>query len=72
MDFGFGLPKSTQENNGIWTIVDCFSKQVNFLHVKKTIKAKNMATLFLSHVFKHHGMPYSIVSDQVSLIETLE
>ena len=26
MDFIFGLPKSTQGNTGIWTIVDRFSK----------------------------------------------
>ena len=63
MDFVFGLPKCTQGNNGIWTIVDRFSKQAHFLLVKKTIKATNMATLFLSQVFKHHGMPSSIVSD---------
>ena len=63
MEFA-GLPKSTQGNNGIWTIFDCFSKHAHFLPVKKTIKAKNMATLFLSQVFKHHGMPSSIVSDR--------
>ena len=39
MDFIFGLPKSIQGNNGIWTIVDCFRKQAHFWPVKKTIKA---------------------------------
>ncbi|MCO5586475.1 hypothetical protein L7F22_040415 [Adiantum nelumboides] len=64
MDFVFGLPRSIQGNNGIWTIVDRFSKQAHFLPIKKTIKAKNMATMFISQIFKYHGMPSSIVSDR--------
>ena len=64
MDFIFGLPKSIQGNTGIWTIVDRFSKQAHFLPVKKTIKAKHMANLFMFHIFKHHGLPSSIISDR--------
>ena len=64
MDFIFGLPKSIQGNTGIWTIVDRFSKQAHFLPVKKTIKAKHMANLFMFHIFKHHGLPTSIISDR--------
>ena len=64
MDFIFGLPKSIQGNTGIWTIVDCFSKQAHFIPVKKTIKAHHMAKLFISQIFKYHGLPTSIVSDR--------
>ncbi|MCO5558213.1 hypothetical protein L7F22_011792 [Adiantum nelumboides] len=64
MDFIFGLPKSIHGNTGIWTIVDRFSKQVHFLPVKKTIKAHQMATLFISQIFMYHGLPSSIVSDR--------
>ena len=64
MDFIFGLPKSLQGNTGIWTIVDRFSKQAHFIPVKKTIKAHQMATLFISQIFKYHGLPTSIVSDR--------
>ncbi|MCO5594117.1 hypothetical protein L7F22_048138 [Adiantum nelumboides] len=64
MDFIFGLPKSIHGNRGIWTIVDRFSKQAHFIPVKKTIKAHQMATLFISQVFKYHGLPTSIVSDR--------
>ncbi|MCO5603742.1 hypothetical protein L7F22_057894 [Adiantum nelumboides] len=64
MDFIFGLPKSIHGNTGIWTIVDRFSKQAHFIPVKKTIKAHQMATLFISQVFKYHGLPTSIVSDR--------
>ncbi|MCO5547639.1 hypothetical protein L7F22_001090 [Adiantum nelumboides] len=54
MDFIFGLPKSIHGNTGIWTIVDRFSKQAHFIPVKKTIKAHQMATLFISQIFKYH------------------
>ncbi|MCO5598989.1 hypothetical protein L7F22_053088 [Adiantum nelumboides] len=64
MDFIFGLPKSIHGNTGIWTIVERFSKQAHFIPVKKTIKAHQMATLFISQVFKYHGLPTSIVSDR--------
>ncbi|MCO5608666.1 hypothetical protein L7F22_062880 [Adiantum nelumboides] len=64
MDFIFGLPKSIHGNTGIWTIVDRFSKQAHFIPVKKTINAHQMATLFISQIFKYHGLPSSIVSDR--------
>ena len=64
MDFIFGLPKSMQGSIAIRTIVDRFSKQAHFIPVKKTIKAHQMATLFISKVFKYHGLPTSIVSDR--------
>ncbi|MCO5586494.1 hypothetical protein L7F22_040434 [Adiantum nelumboides] len=64
MDFIFGLPKSIHGNTGIWTIVDRLSKQAHFIPIKKTIKAHQMATLFISQIFKYHGLPTSIVSDR--------
>ena len=64
MDFIFGLPKSIQGNTGIWTIVDRFSKQAHFIPIKKTIKAHHMTKLFISQIFKYHGLPTSIVSDR--------
>ena len=50
--------------SGIWNIVDRFSKQAHFIPVKKTIKAHHMANLFISHIFKYHGLPKSIVLDR--------
>ena len=51
-------------NTCIWTIVDRFSKQAHFIPVKKTIKAHHMARLFISQIFKYHGLPTSIISDR--------
>ncbi len=64
MDFIFGLPKYIHGNTGIWTIVDRFSKQAHFIPVKKTIKSHHMENLFIANIFKHHGLPMSIVSDK--------
>ena len=63
MDFIFGLPKSLHGNNGIWTIVEKFSKQAHFIPVKKTIKPHHMANLFIAQIFKYHGLPKSIIFD---------
>lgn len=62
MDFIFGLPKSIHVNTSIWTIVDRFSKQAHFIPAKKIIKAHHMDNLFISQIFKYHGLPKSIVS----------
>lgn len=62
MDFIFDLPKIG--NDGIWTIIDRFSKQAHFITMQKTIKVDHMAKVFLAHILKHHGMPKSIVSDR--------
>ncbi|MCO5579837.1 hypothetical protein L7F22_033699 [Adiantum nelumboides] len=64
IDFIFGLPKTSFVNEGIWTIVDRFSKQAHFIPVRKQITAEQMAKIFLVTVFKYHGMPRSIVSDR--------
>ncbi|MCO5606904.1 hypothetical protein L7F22_061095 [Adiantum nelumboides] len=50
--------------DGIGTIICRFSKQAHFIPVRKKIKPNQMARLFMSNVFKYHGMPQSIVSDR--------
>ncbi|MCO5610528.1 hypothetical protein L7F22_064767 [Adiantum nelumboides] len=64
MDFIFDLPRTQTGNDGIWTIICKFSKQAHFIPVKKKIKPDQMARLFMSNIFKYHGMPQSIVSDR--------
>ncbi|MCO5577641.1 hypothetical protein L7F22_031472 [Adiantum nelumboides] len=64
MDFIFGLPKTSSENEGIWTIVDRFSKQAHFIPVRKQIAMEQMSKTFLVTAFKYHGIPRSIVSDR--------
>lgn len=51
-------------NTCIWLIVDKFSGQAHFIPVKKTLKPHGMANLFVSLIFKYHGLPRSIVLDR--------
>ncbi|MCO5564066.1 hypothetical protein L7F22_017722 [Adiantum nelumboides] len=64
MDFIFDLPRIQTRSDGIWTIGCRFSKQAHFIPVRKKIKPDQMAHLFMSNIFKYHGMPQSIVSDR--------
>ncbi|MCO5547318.1 hypothetical protein L7F22_000766 [Adiantum nelumboides] len=64
MDFIFDLSRTQTGNDGIWTIICRFSKQAHFIPVRKKIKPDQMARLFMSNIFKYHGMPQSIVSDR--------
>lgn len=47
----------------ILVIVDCFAKGVHFRTLPAHYNAFKVATLFLDIVCKHHGFPYSIVSN---------
>ncbi|MCO5549002.1 hypothetical protein L7F22_002468 [Adiantum nelumboides] len=64
MDFILDLPRTQTSNDGIWTIICRFSKQAHYIPVTKKIKPDQMARLFMSNIFKYHGMPQSIVSDR--------
>ncbi|MCO5594877.1 hypothetical protein L7F22_048912 [Adiantum nelumboides] len=64
VDFIFDLPRTQTGNDGVWTIICRFRKQAHFIHVRKKIKPDQMARLFMSNIFKYHGMPQSIVSDR--------
>ena len=45
-------------------IVDRFSKEVEFIPCTKSMSALDTTKLYLHHVWKHHGLPTGIVSDQ--------
>ncbi|MCO5572398.1 hypothetical protein L7F22_026152 [Adiantum nelumboides] len=64
MDFIFDLPRTQSGHDGIWTIIDRFSKQAHFVPVKKTVKPDHLARLFVAQIFRLHGMPETIVSDR--------
>ncbi|KAG3110063.1 hypothetical protein PI125_g10377 [Phytophthora idaei] len=64
MDFVFGLPRDAQGRTGILVFVDRFSKMVHLAPVVSTITAAQSAAIFLDTVYRHHGLPTSIVSDR--------
>ena len=66
MDFIVGLPKS-KSFDAIWVVVDRLTKMAHFVPCNSTVDAPKLASLFKSHIFKHHGLPSNIVSDRGSV-----
>lgn len=64
MDFITGLPATAAGYDAILTFVDRFSKQSHFIPTTTTCSAVDTAALFLREVYRHHGLPTSIVSDR--------
>ena len=50
--------------DAIMMVVNQFSKEVELIPCIKTCSALDMAKLFMHNVWKHHGLPCSITSDQ--------
>jgi hypothetical protein len=63
MDFIEALPRS-QNYTCILVVVDTFTKYANFLPLRHPFTALSVAKVFHDHIYKHHGLPQSIVSDR--------
>uniref|UniRef100_A0A2D4IPV6 Gypsy retrotransposon integrase-like protein 1 n=1 Tax=Micrurus lemniscatus lemniscatus TaxID=129467 RepID=A0A2D4IPV6_MICLE len=63
MDFIVDLPQS-QGHTVIWTVIDMFSKQAHFIPCKSLPSAKQLASLFIKHIYRLHGAPSRIISDR--------
>ncbi|XP_078518423.1 LOW QUALITY PROTEIN: retrotransposon-like protein 1 [Lissotriton helveticus] len=63
MDFIVELP-SCQGNSVIWVVVDQFSKMSHFVPLKNLPNATELASLFVQHVVKLHGIPKVVISDR--------
>uniref|UniRef100_A0AAV1TYY7 Integrase catalytic domain-containing protein n=1 Tax=Peronospora matthiolae TaxID=2874970 RepID=A0AAV1TYY7_9STRA len=64
IDFIFGLPPDEQKRTGVLVFVDRFSKMVHFAPVSAHVTAETTAQIFIDLIFRHHGLPESIVSDR--------
>ncbi|MCO5591618.1 hypothetical protein L7F22_045607 [Adiantum nelumboides] len=64
MDFIVTLPKSSKSNTQILVTTDRFSKMVYFISCRITTSAPDIASLFIQHNFRIHGLPKSIVSNR--------
>jgi hypothetical protein len=67
MDFITGLPKTPKGNDAIWVVVDRLSKVAHFLPVRESIRASQLADLYISRIVSLHGVPKKIISDRGSL-----
>lgn len=63
MDFIEGLPKS-QGKTVIWVVVDKLTKVAHFVPLSHPYTAASLASVFISEIFRLHGMPEVIVSDR--------
>ncbi|MCO5571434.1 hypothetical protein L7F22_025174 [Adiantum nelumboides] len=64
MDFITTLPRTSKGNAQILVIVDRFSKLAHFIPCKKAASAPDIASLFVQHIFRIHGLPRSIIPDR--------
>lgn len=62
MDFIEGLPPSTRKNCTL-VVVDCLSKYGHFVAIKHPYTAVQIAHIFISEIFRLHGLPRTIDSD---------
>lgn len=63
MDFMVGLPLC-KGNSVILVVVDKLSKCAHFITMSHLYIAVIVAYVFISNVFKLHGMPSSVISDR--------
>ena len=68
MDFVTGLPKSKDwcgvKYNSILVIIDQLTKIVHYELVFITLDAEELAEVLIKAIFKYHGLPDSIITDQ--------
>ncbi|MCO5575182.1 hypothetical protein L7F22_028979 [Adiantum nelumboides] len=64
MDFITTLLRRTKGNAQILVIVDRFFKMAHFISCKKAASAPDIASIFVQHIFRIHGLPRSIISDR--------
>lgn len=64
MDFMVGLPKTTTGHDCILVFTDKLTRMIHLAATVTTCTAEQAADLFLTHVYRLHGLPRSIVSDR--------
>ena len=58
-----GLPES-RGYDAIWMVVDRLTKLRHMVPCKSTCSSEDLADLFLHNVWKHHGLPSTVISDR--------
>ena len=64
IDFITEFPMTAKQHDSIMVVVDKFSKATHFVPVKSTLKANDIARIFMEEIIKLHGIPKAIVSNR--------
>nr|GFA62807.1 hypothetical protein [Tanacetum cinerariifolium] len=64
MDFVTKLPKSSQDYDTIWVIVDRLTKSAIFTPMRETDPMDKLERMYLKEVVTRHGIPVSIICDR--------
>ncbi|GJX17252.1 putative reverse transcriptase domain-containing protein [Tanacetum coccineum] len=66
MDFITKLPKTSNEHDTIWVIVDRRTKSAHFIPTRETDSIETLTRLYIKEIVSRHGVPISIISDHDS------
>ena len=64
LDFITGLPRSSNGNDAILTLVDSVSKMAHFIPTKTTVSAAETVELLADRLVRYHGFPTTLISDR--------
>ena len=64
MDFVSSFPLTQSKHDSIWVIFDRLTKSTHFLPVWLDYSMDRLAEMYVSEIFRLHGIPLSIVSDR--------
>ena len=67
MDYLMGHPTTKNKHDAILVVFDLFSKISILIPCKKTRTMQQTAHLFFEHVWKHYGLPKTIIFDRDSI-----
>jgi hypothetical protein len=63
-DFIVKLPKTSRGNDSICVFVDKLTKLLHFVACKEEVFAKELAELYVDHVFRLHGLSREFITDR--------
>jgi hypothetical protein len=58
------MPKDKAGYDNVFVVIDRLSKQAVSMPCYKTITAKEIARLYITHIYRYYGLLMSIVSDR--------
>ena len=64
MDFITHLPETQAGNSQIMVVVDTLTKLAHFVPCKMTATAEQIAALYVSSIWTHHGWPQVLITDR--------